>query len=157
MKRAVQLQVNGEAHELAVRVDRSLLDVLRRELRLTGTKEACDVGECGACTVLLGGIPVRACLTLAVDVRGRPVTTIEGLAREGHLHPVQEAFVREGAIQCGFCTPAMILTAKALLDEIPAPAEDEIRRALSGNLCRCTGYGKIVAAVRAAAAAGGPR
>ena len=154
MKRAVTLTVNGEPQDLLVRPDRTLLDVLRRDLRLTGAKEGCDVGECGVCTVLLDGVPVRACLTLAVDVRARQVTTIEGLASHGRLHPVQEAFVREGAIQCGFCSPGMILVAKALLDETPTPTEEAVRQALSGNLCRCTGYGKIVSAILSAA--GGP-
>ena len=154
MKRAVTLTVNGEPQDLLVRPDRTLLDVLRRDLRLTGAKEGCEVGECGVCTVLLDGVPVRACLTLAVDVRARQVTTIEGLASHGRLHPVQEAFVREGAIQCGFCSPGMILVAKALLDETPTPTEEAVRQALSGNLCRCTGYGKIVSAILSAA--GGP-
>ncbi len=151
MKRAVSLVVNGERHDLLVRTDRTLLEVLRRDLRLTGAKEGCEVGECGVCTVLLEGVPVRACLTLAVDVRGRQVTTIEGLASDGWLHPVQEAFVREGAIQCGFCSPGMILVAKALLDEVPIPTENEVRQAISGNLCRCTGYQKIISAVLRAA------
>ncbi len=151
MKRPIRLVVNGESHDLLVRPDRTLLEVLRRNLRLTGAKEGCEVGECGVCTVLLDGVPVRACLTLAVDVRGRAVTTIEGVASDGELHPVQNAFVREGAIQCGFCTPGMILVAKALLDEVPQPTEEMIRKAISGNLCRCTGYGKIVAAVLAVA------
>jgi carbon-monoxide dehydrogenase small subunit len=155
VKRPVSLIVNGESHDLLIRPDRTLLEVLRRDLRLTGTKEGCEVGECGVCTVLLDDVPVRACLTLAVDVRGRAVTTIEGLASDGRLHPVQEAFVREGAIQCGFCSPGMILVAKALLDEVPAPTEEVIRHAISGNLCRCTGYGKIVSAVLRAAGAGG--
>ena len=154
MKRAVSLTVNGEPQDLLVRPDRTLLDVLRRDLRLTGAKEGCEVGECGVCTVLLDGVPVRACLTLAVDVRARQVTTIEGLASHGRLHPVQEAFVREGAIQCGFCSPGMILVAKALLDETSTPTEEAVRQALSGNLCRCTGYGKIVSAILSAA--GGP-
>jgi carbon-monoxide dehydrogenase small subunit len=151
VKRAVSLVVNGERHDLLVRTDRTLLEVLRRDLRLTGAKEGCEVGECGVCTVLLDGVPVRACLTLAVDVRGREVTTIEGLASDGRLHPVQEAFVREGAIQCGFCSPGMILVAKALLDEVPIPTENEVRQAISGNLCRCTGYQKIISAVLRAA------
>lgn len=151
MNSTVALRVNGEVHEVTVRADRTLLDVLRHDLRLTGTKEGCDVGECGACTVLLDGMPVRACLTLAVDVRGRAVTTIEGLADDGALHPLQAAFVREGAIQCGFCTSGMILVAKALLDEASGPDAEAVGRAISGNLCRCTGYGKIVSAVLAAA------
>jgi carbon-monoxide dehydrogenase small subunit len=151
MRRVIILMVNGERHELTVRPGRTLVDVLRRDLGLTGTKEGCDVGECGVCTVLLDGVPVRGCLTLAIDVRGREVTTVEGLMQDGRLHPIQEAFVRVGAIQCGFCTPGAILVAKALLDETPHPTEAEIREALSGNLCRCTGYGKIIEAVQAAA------
>ncbi|MBI4013392.1 MAG: (2Fe-2S)-binding protein [Candidatus Rokubacteria bacterium] len=154
MKRAIQLDVNGEPCEVAVPAERTLLEVLRRDLGLSGTKEGCDVGECGTCTVLLDGLPVRACLTLAVDVRGRAVTTVEGLAAGGRLHPLQEAFAREGAVQCGFCTPGMLLVAKALLDEVPRPTEEDVRQAVAGNLCRCTGYAKIVVAVRAAAEAG---
>ncbi len=154
MKRTIQLDVNGEPCEVAVPAERTLLEVLRRDLGLSGTKEGCDVGECGTCTVLLDGLPVRACLTLAVDVRGRAVTTVEGLAAGGRLHPLQEAFAREGAVQCGFCTPGMLLVAKALLDEVPRPTEEDVRQAVAGNLCRCTGYAKIVAAVRAAAEAG---
>lgn len=157
MNRAVELRVNGEIHRVTVHTDRLLLDVLRRDLQLTGTKEGCDVGECGTCTVLVDGTPVRSCLTLAVDVRGRAVTTIEGLSDDGALHVLQEAFVREGAIQCGFCTSGMILVAKALLDEVPAPDAEDVRRAISGNLCRCTGYVRMVQAVLAAAERKGQR
>jgi len=129
---------------------KTLLEVLREDLELTGTKEGCSEGECGVCTVLLDGIPARSCLLFAVDVRGRQVTTVEGLAQGEKLHPIQNAFIEQGAIQCGFCTPGMILSAKALLDHTPSPTEDEIRVAISGNLCRCTGYQKIVKAIQAA-------
>ena len=149
-KMRVTLRINREDHELLIYPHRTLAEVLREELQLTGTKESCSEGACGTCTVLLDGAPVRSCLLLAVDVDGKEITTIEGLAENGKLHPVQEAFVEHYAIQCGFCTPGMILTAKALLDKNPHPTEEEIRRAISGNICRCTGYAKIVEAVRAA-------
>lgn len=155
MKRIIELRVNGEAHELLVEPHRTLLEVLREGIGLTGTKEACDTGECGACTVLLDGVPVNSCLVLALDARGKEITTIEGLAVNGVLHPLQKAFIEHGATQCGFCTPGMILTAKALLDEKPRPTEVEVRQAISGNLCRCTGYVKIVEAVLAASGQGG--
>jgi len=150
-KRIIQLTVNGEEYEAAVAPNRTLLEVLRDNLYLTGTKEGCGEGACGTCTVLLDGKPVRSCLTLAVEVQGRDITTIEGLAPMGELHPVQRAFVEYGAIQCGFCSPGMILTTKALLDENPSPTEQEVRRAVSGNVCRCTGYAKIVEAILKAA------
>jgi aerobic carbon-monoxide dehydrogenase small subunit len=150
-KIGVTLTVNGEPHELLIEPDRALLDVLRTDLDLRGTKTSCLEGRCGACTVLLDGIPANSCLVLAAAACGRPVTTIEGLARDGVPHPVQQAFVDHGAVQCGYCTPGMILSATALLDERPAPTESEIREALAGNLCRCTGYQKIVEAVMAAA------
>jgi carbon-monoxide dehydrogenase small subunit len=150
-KRIIQLTVNGEGYEVVAAPNRTLLEVLREDLALTGTKEGCGEGACGTCTVLLGGKPVRSCLTLAVEVEGREVTTIEGLAPMGELHPVQEAFVEYGAIQCGFCSPGMILTTKALLDENPSPTEEEARQAISGNVCRCTGYAKIVEAMLKAA------
>lgn len=152
-KQSITLRVNGEEREVAVSPNRRLLEVLREDLLLTGAKEACDDGTCGTCTVLIDGMPMRACLILAVQAQGREVTTIEGLADGRTLHPVQQAFIDEGAIQCGYCTPGMILTAKALLDETPAPTEQEIKHAISGNLCRCTGYNKIVQAVASAAAA----
>ena len=142
------LTVNGKPVQADVSADRTLLRFLRDDLGMTGTKEGCGEGECGACTVLLDGEPVCSCLTLAVQAAGRTVTTIEGLADEqGHLHPVQQAFIDAGAIQCGFCTPGMILTAAALLADGPAADPDEVRAALAGNLCRCTGYAKIVDAV----------
>jgi carbon-monoxide dehydrogenase small subunit len=150
-KRIIQLTVNGEEYEVVVAPNQTLLEVLRDDLYLTGTKEGCGEGACGTCTVLLDGKPVRSCLTLAVEVQGREVTTIEGLAPMGKLHPVQKAFVGYGAIQCGFCAPGMILTTKALLDENPSPTEQEARQAISGNVCRCTGYAKIVEAMLKAA------
>jgi carbon-monoxide dehydrogenase small subunit len=151
-KNRVTLRVNGEAYDLLTYPHRTLLEVLREDLCLTGAKESCGEGACGTCTVLLDGAPVRSCLLLAIEAEGREITTIEGLAAGGKLHPLQEAFVEHHAIQCGFCTPGMILTAKALLDAVPEPTEEEIRRALSGNICRCTGYAKIVDAVKAASA-----
>ncbi len=150
-KQAVTLTVNGDQYDLALPPNRTLLEVLRDELGLTGAKEACDEGSCGACTVLLDGRPVRSCLTLAVEVEGREITTIEGLAEGGELHPIQRAFVKHGAIQCGMCTPGMILTAKALLERNPHPTEREVRMGIAGNVCRCTGYAKIVEAIMAMA------
>jgi carbon-monoxide dehydrogenase small subunit len=150
-KRLVQLRVNGEVHDVAVTPNETLVEVLRERLELTGTKVGCGEGACGTCTVLLDGKPVRSCLTLAVEAQGKEIVTIEGLAQGGELHPVQKAFIEHGAIQCGFCSPAMILTSKALLDENPHPTEEEVRRAISGVVCRCTGYAKIVEAVLAAA------
>lgn len=152
-KESMTLQVNGQVYEVFTYPNMTLLEVLREELNLTGAKESCGQGACGACTVLLDGLPVRSCLLLAREAEGKAVTTIEGLASGGRLHPVQEAFVERHAIQCGFCAPGMILTAKALLDRKLDPTEGEIRRALSGNICRCTGYAKIVEAIKAAAAA----
>jgi carbon-monoxide dehydrogenase small subunit len=151
-KNRVTLRVNGETYDLLTYPHRTLLEVLREDLQLTGAKESCGEGACGSCTVLLDGLPVRSCLLLALEVEGRNITTIEGLAEGGRLHPVQKAFVEHHAIQCGVCTPGMILTAKALLDATPEPTEAEIRLALSGNICRCTGYAKIVEAVKAASA-----
>jgi len=147
----VTMTVNGNRVEVGVHDEETLLDTLRQRLGLTGTKQGCDLGDCGACTVLLDGRPVLACLTLAADAQGRDITTIEGLAQGAELHPVQRAFHEEGAVQCGFCTPGMVLTAKALLDVNPHPDSNEIRSALAGNLCRCTGYVKIVNAVEKAA------
>ncbi len=153
MKQPVTLRVNGETHELPIDVRRTLLEVLRDELSLTGTKEGCGTGDCGACTVLLDGIPIASCLTLAVEAQGKEISTIEGMAREGQLHPLQRAFIDRGAIQCGFCTPGTIMSAKALLDKNPQPTEAEVREAVSGNYCRCTGYTKIVEAILAASQA----
>ena len=150
-KRLLIMTVNGETVEVAVEPSATLLDVLRDELGLTGAKEACGRGECGACTVILDGKAVTSCLVPAMKAAGKEVLTIEGLSSLGKLHPIQETFVELGAIQCGFCTPGMVLSAKALLDENPNPTEQEVRTALSGNLCRCTGYIKIVDAVLAAA------
>jgi carbon-monoxide dehydrogenase small subunit len=147
----MMLTVNGTPYEVAIEPRQSLLQLLREELHLTGTKEGCSEGECGACTVLLDGKTVDSCLIFALEVQGREVTTIEGLARGDQLHPVQKAFAEYGAVQCGFCTPGMILAAKALLDSHPHPTELEIRQGISGNLCRCTGYVKIVEAIQAAA------
>ena len=151
----IELRVNQVSYRITVKPSATLLDVLRQDLGLKGTKRGCDQGHCGACTVILDGKAVNACLLLAVEAHGKKITTIEGLSSGDKLHPLQEAFVEEGAIQCGFCTPGMILSAKALLDEIREPSEEEIREALSGNLCRCTGYVKIVKAVQRAAQAMG--
>jgi carbon-monoxide dehydrogenase small subunit len=153
-KRIVRLTVNNELFEVAINLNRTLLEVLREELSLTGTKESCGQGACGSCTVLLDGLPVRSCLLLAVEAEGREITTIEGLSQGEKLHPVQEAFIEHHAIQCGFCSPGMILTATALLEDNPKPTEDEIRHALSGNICRCTGYAKIIGAVKSLADSG---
>lgn len=148
MKALITLKVNGRAWELAIEPNRTLLDVLRHDLELTGTKRGCDLGECGSCTVILNGKPVNSCLVLAVQANGAEILTIEGLAGPSGLHPLQRAFVEKGAIQCGFCTPGMILSASSLLKKNPKPGEEEIRTALSGNLCRCTGYQKIVEAIQ---------
>ena len=147
MKQLIALKVNGESHEVAVEPRMTLLEVLRDMLGLTGTKNGCSLGNCGSCTVLLNGKPVASCLVLAVEAQGKEVMTIEGLAQNGELHPMQQAFIDHGALQCGFCTPGMILSAKALLDENPDPTEDEVKEAISGNLCRCTGYTDAVNAI----------
>jgi len=146
----MEFRVNGERYEVAVEPNRTLLEVLWEDLGLTGTKMGCNQGECGACTVLLDGIAVCACLTLAVEAKGKEILTIEGLASNGQLHPIQQAFMDHFAVQCGYCTPGMIMSAKALLDKTPDPTEDEVRRALQGNLCRCTGYVKVIEAILAA-------
>jgi len=148
MKSLIHMTINDKEYELAVQPNQTLVDVLRYELRLTGTKKGCGTGDCGSCTVIMDGKPVNSCLVLAVQANGRKITTIEGLESEEGLHPVQKAFMEKGAIQCGFCSPGMILSSKSLLDRNPKPAEEEIRRAISGNLCRCTGYQKIVDAVK---------
>lgn len=150
-KRIASFTVNGSEYEVIVEPHMLLVDVLRDGLGLIGTKYACGAGDCGACTVLIDGRPAFSCLTLAATAVGKSIVTIEGLAEGGELHPLQQAFVDAGAIQCGFCTPGMILSAKALLDENSEPSRDEIKRALAGNLCRCTGYVKIVEAVEVAA------
>ncbi len=147
MKIPVTLRVNGESYDLVIAPYRTLLDVLREEIHLTGSKKGCDVGDCGACTVLLDGKPVNACLVVAATAEGSEITTIEGLAQDGKLHPLQQAFVKEGAVQCGFCTPGTLVSLKALFDRNPAPSMDEVKSAIAGNLCRCTGYTKIFKAV----------
>lgn len=149
MKQEINLVINGESYQVFVKASETLLDVIRDRIGLTGTKKGCDVGDCGSCVVLIDGVPVSSCLVLAVEARDKEITTIEGLADGENLHPVQKAFVEHGALQCGFCTPGMILTAKAFLDENPHPTEHEVREAISGNLCRCTGYTKIVEAILA--------
>ncbi len=150
MKKLISLTVNGKVYEVAVSPNQTLVDFLRNELDLIGTKKGCEVGDCGSCTVLMDGRPVNSCLVLAVQANGREIQTIEGLENPEGLHPIQKAFVEKGAIQCGFCTPGMILTAKSFLEKNPAPDREEIRKAISGNLCRCTGYQKIVDAIEAA-------
>jgi aerobic-type carbon monoxide dehydrogenase small subunit (CoxS/CutS family) len=152
MKQVLHLRVNGQDHEVYVPVHKTLLEVLREDLNLTGTKHGCELGECGTCTVLIDGEPILSCLALPVELQRREITTVEGLARGPELHPLQRAFAELGAAQCGYCTPGILLAAKALLDRNPTPTRDEIRQALSGNLCRCTGYTKIIEAVERAAA-----
>jgi carbon-monoxide dehydrogenase small subunit len=147
MKYILKLCVNDEEFEILTEIHKTLLEVLREDLGLTGTKRGCDLGTCGACTVLIDGKPHLSCLTLAAAVQGKKITTIEGLSHNGELHPLQTAFVEKGAIQCGFCTPGMILTAKAFLDEHPHPKIGDVKKAISGNLCRCTGYAKIMEAI----------
>ena len=143
--------VNGERYTRTIGSNMTLVEFLRDELHLTGTKEGCDEGECGACTILFDGRPLNSCLVLAVEANGHAITTIEGLAQDGRLHPIQEAFVEAGAIQCGYCTPGMVLSAKAVLDEFPNPTEEQIRTGIEGNICRCTGYNRIVEAILLAA------
>jgi carbon-monoxide dehydrogenase small subunit len=151
VKRAIELNINGDTHELLVAPNHTLLEVLREKLGLMGTKRGCDLGACGACTVLIDGEAYLSCLMLAVDAVGKEIMTIEGLAAGGDLHPLQRAFIDQGALQCGFCTPGMILTAEAILNEDQNPSEDLIKKKLAGNLCRCTGYKKIVEAVMSVA------
>ncbi|TAH53403.1 MAG: (2Fe-2S)-binding protein [Chloroflexota bacterium] len=150
MKQVLHLRVNGQAHELYVEPHKTLLEVLRDELDLTGTKHGCDLGECGACTVLVDGTPILACLALPIELQGREITTVEGLAHGAELHPLQRAFAELNAAQCGYCTAGMMLSAKALLDRETNPTREKIRDALAGNLCRCTGYEKILEAVEVA-------
>ena len=151
MKRVIELSVNGLGYDVVISPQDLLIDVLRQKLDLTGTKKGCGQGDCGTCTVLIDGRRALACLTLAIACEGRRILTIEGMEKHGVLHPIQQAFIDKGAIQCGYCTPGMVLSAKALLDEHPRPTEHEIKLGISGNLCRCTGYVKIVDAVREAA------
>ena len=152
MKRVLSFTLNGDSIEVVCKDNMTLLDLLRDKLGLTGTKKGCEQGECGACTVMLDGKPVNSCCTLAVECEGRDVVTVEGIAKNGQLHPIQKQFIEKWALQCGYCTPGMIMSAKALLDVNPHPTELEIREAIEGNLCRCTGYAKIVEAIQAAAA-----
>jgi carbon-monoxide dehydrogenase small subunit len=150
-KQLIQLEINDLLYEVPVNPRDLLVDLLRKKVGLTGTKKGCGQGDCGACTVLIDGAPVLSCITLAIACQGKKITTIEGLAdAQGNLHPIQQAFMDHGAVQCGFCTPGMVLTAKALLDRNPNPSETEIKRAIAGNICRCTGYKKIVEAIAAA-------
>ena len=151
MKREIDCKVNGENYSIIIDTREILLDTLRYRLGFTGPKEGCGNGNCGSCTVVLNGVTVNSCLTFAVEADGGEVTTVEGVAVNGQLHPVQQAFINNAALQCGFCTPGFIVSAKALLERNPNPTEEEIRLALSGNLCRCTGYDKIVRAVQTAA------
>jgi aerobic carbon-monoxide dehydrogenase small subunit len=153
MKHAMRLTINGEPNELLVEPYWSLLDLLRDRLHLTGTKKGCDEGDCGACTVLLQGKPVTSCMVLALDAKDTEVVTVEGLARGDRLHPIQDAFVRYGGVQCGYCTPGLIMAALGLLLENPHPTEEDVRFGLGGNLCRCTGYAKVVQAILKAAEA----
>ncbi len=153
MKKQIILTVNGHERSVLVEPRQTLLDVLRYDLRLTGTKEGCGDGNCGSCTILMDGQAVNSCLVLAVEADGHNILTIEGLVQDGELHPLQKAFIEEGAVQCGFCTPGMIMNAKAILDINPHPTEEQVRLAIAGNLCRCTGYDKIVRAILKVAAA----
>jgi len=149
-KYPIQITVNGDVYDLLVNPKKTLLQLLREDLDLTGTKEGCDEGDCGACSVILNGKVVNSCLVLAVETDNAEITTIEGIHRGEELHPIQKAFIDSGAVQCGFCTPGMIMTIKAMLDEISDPSEDDIKHYLEGNLCRCTGYAKILDAVNEA-------
>jgi carbon-monoxide dehydrogenase small subunit len=151
VKQLIELDINGQVYEIPVSPRDLLADVIRKKVGLTGTKKGCGQGDCGACTVLIDGEPVLSCITLAIASQGKKITTIEGLAENGKLHPIQQSFVDHGAVQCGFCTPGMILSSKALLDKNPQPSEEEIKRGIAGNICRCTGYKKIVEAIDAAA------
>jgi carbon-monoxide dehydrogenase small subunit len=151
MKKMIRLEINKETYEVEVENRRTLLEVIRDDLHLMGTKKMCDMGECGSCTVIMDGLAVNSCLVLALDAEGKKIETIEGVAKGDQLHPIQEAFVNQGAVQCGFCTPGMVMTTKAFLEKNPNPTEEEIKIAISGNFCRCTGYVRIVEAIRAAA------
>jgi aerobic-type carbon monoxide dehydrogenase small subunit (CoxS/CutS family) len=151
MKTRLTLRINGEDRDVLAAAHKTLLEVLREELNLTGTKHGCELGECGTCTVLVDGLPVLSCLALPIECQGREIRTVEGMAQSGELHPLQQAFAELGAAQCGYCTPGILLTAEALLAETPTPTREEIKQALAGNLCRCTGYTKILDAVELAA------
>jgi carbon-monoxide dehydrogenase small subunit len=150
VKQAIALTVNGDTYEVLIAPNQTLLEVLRDKLRLTGTKKGCDLGACGACTVLLDGEAYLSCLMLAVDAVGKEIVTIEGLSQGGELHPLQKSFVELGGLQCGFCTPGIIMTAKAVLDEEPQPTEKSVKKKMAGNLCRCTGYKKVVESIMSA-------
>lgn len=147
----IELEINGNKIKKNITPDTTLLNLIRKEVNLKGTKKGCDNGNCGSCTVLMDGKPVNSCITLAVQARGKSILTIEGLSNASILHPIQEAFIEKGAVQCGFCTPGMVMSTKGLLDENPNPTEDEIRDGISGNYCRCTGYTKIIEAVKLSA------
>ena len=151
MQKEIGLIVNGNNYQVTVKPSETLLEVLRYKLGLTGAKRGCDTGDCGTCTVIMDGKAIRSCLVLAINANGKNITTIEGLAEGENLHPLQKAFLEYGAVQCGYCTPGMIMTSKAFLDENPTPTKEEIKSALSGNLCRCTGYTKIIEAIQAVA------
>ena len=152
VKQLIELEINGRVYDVAVEARDLLVDVIRKKVGLTGTKKGCGAGDCGACTVLVDGKPNLSCITLAITCQGKKITTVEGLAApDGTLHPIQQAFVDHGAIQCGYCTPGMLMSAKGLLDRNPKPTELEIKRGIAGNLCRCTGYKRIVEAIEAAA------
>ena len=155
MQQEIELKVNGETYQTLIESHRTLLEVLRENLGMTGSKEMCNKGDCGGCTVIMDGKPVLSCLTLAIEAEGREIVTIEGLSDGFELHPIQQTFVDHGAIQCGYCTPGFIMSAKALLDRNPNPTEDEIKEGISNNLCRCTGYVQIIDAIDAAASAEG--
>ena len=148
MRQLIELNINGETKEVAIKEHSTLLQVLRNDLRMTGSKRGCDHGECGSCTVLVDGKAVLSCLQLAVSMQGKRIETIEGLAKGGELHPLQRSFLENGAVQCGFCSPGMILTAKALIDANPRPTDEDIKRAIGGNYCRCTGYSQIIESVK---------
>jgi len=151
MQKEIGLIVNGNSYQVTVKPSETLLEVLRYKLGLTGSKRGCDTGDCGACTVIMDGKAVRSCLVLAISANGKSIATIEDLAEGENLHPLQKAFLEYGAVQCGYCTPGMIMTSKAFLDENPAPTKEEVKSAISGNLCRCTGYTKIIEAIEASA------
>jgi aerobic-type carbon monoxide dehydrogenase small subunit (CoxS/CutS family) len=150
-EKKITVTVNGEKYSRTVKVHRTLLEFIRDDLLLTGTKEGCNEGECGACTILFDGQPLNSCMMLALEADGHDILTVEGLEKDGKLHPLQEAFMEVGAVQCGFCTPGMLMSAKACLDQFPNPTEDQIRKEMEGNLCRCTGYNRIVQAIQLAA------